>query len=681
LWQTYIAEIDSGRPVKVDFNFWNLGFLVTSFVDIVTQDSFYVYLWGDSVDTSGSPNPEEEWREEIGHAVTGVGYIPNWNGDDWAIVHDNWPTTPENVVIPWDHLMAIVTVSRPRFLLTPPNIDNPVFLAPQSNHCATSSFDGLDPPGFMGIWAPSHGKNLYFPSDSVTEPDYPQAWLTPGVHLATAYGPANVNVPANPTVTVPGRDSSRCPLYVQLPSDTLIDQAGDLNVIRMSSGESAVIPVNDNVETMVFLASCDGDYYSSPDQSLEVWLNYDDGATDAVMFSDIHPAGRGDISNPDEIFIYGNEVFVCNPAYFDDPSPSYDLYHSEAWHWYALYPDDSKLLESITFVGMQGGDYSQVYILAVSYSGALDRGDANGDGEVGPGDVVFLINYLYRGGSAPNPLWLGDANSDGGVGPGDVVYLLNYLYRGGPSPCPPIPGESQTNTARLSAKGRAQISLLVDREQSMDDSEVSEISVVGSFDRDVAMIHLEIEFDPEEMALLEPELTSLTGNLQLFTGITDGMQKIGAVDLSCNHYLAPGEGSLIKLRATGEDLSSIKIADAILVGTDAVRLSVDISSELKLEESESAPKRFSLSQNYPNPFNPRTNIRYALPQDAQVRLVIYNVLGQRVKTLVDGHQTAGYKTVWWDGKDEKGNPAASGVYFYRLEADRFSEVRKMLLVK
>jgi flagellar hook assembly protein FlgD len=52
-----------------------------------------------------------------------------------------------------------------------------------------------------------------------------------------------------------------------------------------------------------------------------------------------------------------------------------------------------------------------------------------------------------------------------------------------------------------------------------------------------------------------------------------------------------------------------------------------------------------------------------------------------VRTLVDGHKSAGYKTIWWDGKDEKGVSVASGIYFYRLEADKFSEVKKMMLVK
>ncbi|MGB2769137.1 MAG: T9SS type A sorting domain-containing protein, partial [Candidatus Zixiibacteriota bacterium] len=87
------------------------------------------------------------------------------------------------------------------------------------------------------------------------------------------------------------------------------------------------------------------------------------------------------------------------------------------------------------------------------------------------------------------------------------------------------------------------------------------------------------------------------------------------------------------------------------------------------------------SQNYPNPFNPRTSIRFALPQDAHVSLTVYNVLGQKVVTLVDEEQPAGYETVWWDGKDATGDEVSSGIYFYRLEADEFLEVKKMLLVK
>jgi hypothetical protein len=322
------------------------------------------------------------------------------------------------------------------------------------------------------------------------------------------------------------------------------------------------------------------------------------------------------------------------------------------------------------------------------------RGDANGDGEVGPGDVVYLLNYLYRGGPPPCPMAAGDANCDGAVGPGDVVYLINYLFRGGPAPCSGKGGQILALASELSyCPGDAEISLLLKTELTQPafakastaiSDAVSEIAVVGNFDRDVAMVHLEIDFDPDQVTLLEPALTSLTKDLQLITGTQDGTQKIGIVDLSGKNSAPAGEGALVKLRAKGDDLSSIKIRKAILIDRDAMRFDLELSGELELEVakgSDSRPEDFSLSQNYPNPFNPQTSIRYALPQDAQVRLVIYNLLGRKVKTLVDERQSAGHKTVWWDGKDEKGDPAASGVYFYRIDADQFSEVKKMMLVK
>jgi len=93
------------------------------------------------------------------------------------------------------------------------------------------------------------------------------------------------------------------------------------------------------------------------------------------------------------------------------------------------------------------------------------------------------------------------------------------------------------------------------------------------------------------------------------------------------------------------------------------------------------PLTFSLSQNYPNPFNPVTTIRYALPKDYYVELTIYNILGQRVITLVDEKQTAGYKMVRWDSSSQSGNAVVSGIYFCRLKAGDFTATRKMILLR
>jgi hypothetical protein len=103
--------------------------------------------------------------------------------------------------------------------------------------------------------------------------------------------------------------------------------------------------------------------------------------------------------------------------------------------------------------------------------------------------------------------------------------------------------------------------------------------------------------------------------------------------------------------------------------------------EVKEINTPAKPTVFSLAQNYPNPFNPKTMIRFALPKDSWVKLEVYNILGQKVKTLVDEKLTAGVKQVEWDGKDSKGLEVASGIYFYRIKADDFSNVKKMVMLK
>jgi hypothetical protein len=104
----------------------------------------------------------------------------------------------------------------------------------------------------------------------------------------------------------------------------------------------------------------------------------------------------------------------------------------------------------------------------------------------------------------------------------------------------------------------------------------------------------------------------------------------------------------------------------------------DVEEDVAEEE---LPAQFSLSDNYPNPFNPKTKIGYFIPKASQVKLEVFNILGQRVRTLVDEVQTAGKKEVTWDGKDESANEVASGVYFYKLQAGDFTQTKKMVLIR
>jgi len=93
------------------------------------------------------------------------------------------------------------------------------------------------------------------------------------------------------------------------------------------------------------------------------------------------------------------------------------------------------------------------------------------------------------------------------------------------------------------------------------------------------------------------------------------------------------------------------------------------------------PTTFELLGNYPNPFNATTTISYSLPQNAEVNLVIYNVAGQKVRTVIEGNQSAGIHSLVWDGRNDSGQPVASGIYFYRLKAGELTSTRRMTLLK
>ena len=97
--------------------------------------------------------------------------------------------------------------------------------------------------------------------------------------------------------------------------------------------------------------------------------------------------------------------------------------------------------------------------------------------------------------------------------------------------------------------------------------------------------------------------------------------------------------------------------------------------------SRSITGNYKLYQNYPNPFNPETRIEYEISKVVNVEIIIYNILGQKVKTLVDEERGPGVYRSIWDGRNNYGQPAASGVYLYKLKSENFIEIKKMTLLK
>jgi hypothetical protein len=153
-----------------------------------------------------------------------------------------------------------------------------------------------------------------------------------------------------------------------------------------------------------------------------------------------------------------------------------------------------------------------------------------------------------------------------------------------------------------------------------------------------------------------------------------------------------------KLTVFGHEQLPYELSAWLQKGNDLIRLEEDVAVALSGREikmkliigtpvylsrmvGELLPLKFELAQNFPNPFNPATSIKFTLPEPGRAALEIYNVLGQRVRTLVDEALPAGLYTVTWDGTDWDGHEVGSGIYFYRLKYGDFTEQRKMVLLK
>ncbi len=104
-------------------------------------------------------------------------------------------------------------------------------------------------------------------------------------------------------------------------------------------------------------------------------------------------------------------------------------------------------------------------------------------------------------------------------------------------------------------------------------------------------------------------------------------------------------------------------------------------SSVYSEVGAEVPETYALNQNYPNPFNPTTKISFDIPARSHVVLTVYNVLGQKVKTLVDEELAPNHYVTEWDGTNEGGAQVSSGVYFYKLQTEDFSSTKKMVLLK
>ncbi|UCE20209.1 MAG: right-handed parallel beta-helix repeat-containing protein [Gemmatimonadota bacterium] len=210
------------------------------------------------------------------------------------------------------------------------------------------------------------------------------------------------------------------------------------------------------------------------------------------------------------------------------------------------------------------------------------------------------------------------------------------------------------------------------------------ISVEGA--QGVFSADMEVRFDPQLLTAVDVDTTAWTAGFMSAHHVQDGVIRIALA--GARKLQGDGEIAHLTFRvnpALREGLACpLELSVALNEGIVPETISTGMFTSARL-----VPETFALAQNYPNPFNPTTTIAYAVPFEPglnddgtlKVTLKVYNVLGQEVGTLVEEHLAPGYYTVQWDGQTGRGQELATGIYFYRMTAGRFTKTMKMVLLK
>ena len=322
-------------------------------------------------------------------------------------------------------------------------------------------------------------------------------------------------------------------------------------------------------------------------------------------------------------------------------------------------------------------------------------GDLNDDGLCNSTDANIILTYDV---GLPIPVdfldrinaGCGDINDDGLTNSTDANIILTY-DAGIPVPFPicdvgcPCPGIGTRKTMSIPG-GKASAIPSESTPKRGDFISVPVIVDVTGIGERLGSFTATLDWNPEVLRFVEysggatpnfghpvvnTEGTS-SGQLVFANANAEGAKDV--VNLINVDFEAIGpEGSFTPLNVRFSALSTAHTFSDLLSGLD-----VTVSRGVSIGQ---IPSVFSLDQNYPNPFNLETTIRYQLPEAGHVTLAIYNVLGQKIRTLEDGYLEAGRYSTMWDGRDASGSETTSGIYIYRLEVRDLVMARRMLLLK
>ena len=353
-----------------------------------------------------------------------------------------------------------------------------------------------------------------------------------------------------------------------------------------------------------------------------------------------------------------------------------DFWSNEAhltWNtvwWGAPYSAGDEILFVYSNPIQQGIDtYSFSTVAPVEF--AIEKGDVNYDEDVNISDVVMLINYLLQITDLETnaQLFASDFNSDYAINISDAVGIINSIL-----------GQSARLMATLSDAGNVTISI---QEEPVTSNNVLRFPVEITSDGALAALQIELNYESEILEPMYPitEGEGWNGINVLFHSPNPG--KVVYLFYSLNGAEIPIDTPpLFEFRnISGQDKYSTKVRLNEAVFSNPSGVSVLVEYGNTLSKTNVLPETYAMHPNYPNPFNPITYINYDLPKMSVVNIEIFNILGQKVKTLMSGNQMAGHHRVQWNGKNDFDKALPSGVYLVKFKANHFDHHQKIMLLK
>jgi hypothetical protein len=299
----------------------------------------------------------------------------------------------------------------------------------------------------------------------------------------------------------------------------------------------------------------------------------------------------------------------------------------------------------------------------VTVNRSVVRGDVDKNGTLGNSDVSLILQHVVGLITITDPAaaYAADANGSGTISAYDAALTLQAAA--GLITLPAVADESLGKVASVDAAG----SLSWTAPEATNDAEVVKISLGLSNSASVYAVQLSSKIDAG--ISIDGVNAALPDGWEMKWNVVDNELRVAMAGAT---PLPSGSVATVMVRLKNNE-------GRINFATDAL-LNENFQS-LGAVEIAAVPTVFALGQNYPNPFNPSTTIKYQIANEANVSLDVYNLQGQKIRTLVAKEQKAGYYSVVWDGRNEAGQTVSSGLYLYRVQAGSFVATHKMLLIK